>query len=88
MSERQKEAYRKLAEVVQEFSDLDEQEDGADHSMPTAWVLVVGYEGMDEEMAMVGGSVGMYPKDGCMASWKTEGILGRAIKALTVITDG
>ena len=81
-TDRSKAAYAKLAEVVQELSDIAEQEDGADHSVPTAWVLVVGYEGFDEDLQSVGGSVGVYPKDGCQPSWKTEGIIRRTLKAI------
>lgn len=76
--ERRKAAYEKLAEVVQELSDLDETEPGCPPSMPTAWVLIVGYEAFSEELAGMSGSTGIYPKGGCQPQWKTAGIIHQA----------
>lgn len=76
-------AYAKLEEVVNELSfcsDVDDPDSPA--NIPTAWVLCVGFDCLDE----CGGDSGMtaaYPRDGAQASWKTLGILNTIIHRIS-----
>lgn len=80
-----KDLYNKLQDVVEEFSQSDLVEGRND--LPTAWVLVVGYDYYDTDTDGMGGCLGIYPKDGCQANWKTQGILHSALQRYAMVDD-
>lgn len=75
--------YRQLAEVVEQFVTLD-NEDSDGHSMPTAHVLLIGTEEYDPAEDQVGGAVTLLPAGGKQPSWKTCGLLNMAKAYLEV----
>ncbi|AMS02637.1 hypothetical protein BJD55_gp129 [Gordonia phage Yvonnetastic] len=77
-------AYAKLEQVVQELSDIsDEEADGElEPNVPTAWALVIGFDYVSDDGGS-GGYTGIYPRDGQQAGWKTTGILSQALAYLS-----
>ncbi len=83
LAERRAAAYAKLEEVVNELSAvIEEEEYEAEHAIPTAWVLVVGYDSIDTEDNSDSGQIGLYPRNGSQAAWKTGGIMRQALSRI------
>ncbi len=75
--------YLELAEVVEKFVALD-NEDSDGHSMATAHVLLIGTEEYDPSEDKVGGAVTLLPAGGKQPSWKTCGLVNMAKAYLEV----
>ncbi len=83
LAERKAAAYAKLEEVVNELSALiDEEEEATEHSIPTAWVLCVGYDTIDSEDGGDAGQVVLFPRNGSQAAWKTGGVLRQVLSRI------
>jgi hypothetical protein len=67
-------AYRKLDEAVNDLHRILEVEQPDPPSAPTDYVLLVGYQYIDDDNDR-GGIVCVYPKDGSQPAYITTGLL-------------
>ncbi|WNT45147.1 hypothetical protein SEA_OLGASCLOVER_73 [Gordonia phage OlgasClover] len=87
--DRKREAHARLAELVEELTDiyyqehLEEEVFRSEH--PVCWVLVVGYDSFPEDPEVMGsdGPIIMFPKDDRQPGWKLSGMLGDALNSLS-----
>lgn len=71
------ELYRKLENLVNEFTLITNAEEEAE-GVPVAHVLLVGCDGYKpEDMGVL-----IFPANGCQAGWKTAGLIRSADSAL------
>lgn len=87
--DRKKEAHAKLAELVDELTDIHNEEHAGEDVYPSehpvSWVLVVGYDSFPDDPDVIGsdGPIVIFPKDDRQPGWKLSGMLGEALNGLS-----
>lgn len=85
--EQRMEILGELNYIVERLARIDSEENGQDF-FPSAHVLLVGYECIDPDDDGMIGSVALFPKDGSQATWKTQGLMSRALALLSRSDNG
>ncbi|WNM72455.1 hypothetical protein SEA_MOSSY_76 [Gordonia phage Mossy] len=88
LMDRKREAHARLAELVEELTDIHYQEhleeDVPRSEHPVCWALVVGYDSFPGDPEVMGsdGPIIIFPKDDQQPGWKLSGILTEALNGL------